>query len=99
MRGHENEHDYKRILVKNETVINSKVSGTDLNTILSCTDAFKNSFCNNIILREDEKNILDNRVKLDVIKYYYVTSYELDITNRAATINVSYPKRNLSDLL
>nr|WP_302596372.1 hypothetical protein [uncultured Cellulosilyticum sp.] len=99
LRGCKNEQDHKRVLVKDETIISLKIDDMSLNILLNCTDELKSSFCNDETLKEDIQSIIDNMVSLDMIKYYYVSKFQLDFTNKKGQINLNYPKVNLMELM
>ena len=86
--------DYKREIVKEESVISIEISDTELILMLNCKDA-DCKFCNDELFHCDRKNILKEEIKEEMIKEYYVRSYKLDFTNKTGEVKLSYPKINL----
>lgn len=91
----EEKDDYKKKIIKNETVCNVEVTDSDLNIILKCNDSFNTKFTYDKLFELDRDNILDDEINECMIKEYYVSTYELDFTNKAGKVRLSYPKRNL----
>ncbi|MGY0373239.1 hypothetical protein [Clostridium sp. JNZ J1-5] len=84
----------KRELLKKESEVNIKVDDVDLDIMLKCKDA-NSKFSYEELLKSDKKNILNDEVKEDMIKEYYISSYKLDFTNKTGEIKLSYLKLNL----
>lgn len=85
----------RRDIIKNETTINLEIEDIDLEIMLKCNNAFKGTFSYDKLFEEDKKNILKPEVEENMIKEYYVNSYNLNFTDKVGCINLCYPKVNL----
>lgn len=91
----EEKDDYKKKIVKNETVCNFEVTDLDLDIMLKCNDQFNTKFTYDKLFELDRDNLVDDEINECMIKEYYISSYELNFTNKTGKVRLSYPKRNL----